>query len=200
MSLKCVILGSSGTGKSSIIRRYMTDDFNIYIGSTIGASFNSKFIEKTTGRIRVDIWDTAGQERFEAMIPLYYKGADICLIVYDITSNSSFVRAKKWVDDIKSDIDTNTNPVFVLIGNKTDLADERCVSTDDAQKFANSKNIMFYECSAKTPANISMIFDNTINMAYNYIITKPLDNNTTICLDSVDKLNNNTTCWGWVKR
>lgn len=157
-TLKCVFLGSSGTGKSSIIQQYMVACFNPYTVPTIGAAFNAKYIPtKNIGVIKLEIWDTAGQERFESLIPMYYRGAKIAFVVYDITSHESFIKAKNWVSKIKKELPIP--PLFILVGNKTDMGECRAVSTIDAKRYADEQQILFKECSAKTGHNINNLFE-----------------------------------------
>ena len=155
--IKCVMLGSSGSGKSSIVRRYMVNDFLNQIPPSIGGAFDFKYLKTETGIAKLDIWDTAGQERFDAIMPLYYKHCDIAIIVYDSTSYETFIKAKYWILRIKREV--NKEPIFVLIGNKIDLGEH--IFMKEAKQYADDNNIKFYECSAKTGHNIQNIFNDT---------------------------------------
>lgn len=166
--LKCVLLGKSGVGKTSIAKRYIYDTFSYSTDSTIGASFFVKNI--STGdfnnEIRLEIWDTAGQERYEALVPMYYKGADIVLVVYDICDSISFNRAKKWIEEIQYVCEPI--PVIVLIGNKCDMIDNdiyvRAVSTTEAEVLASTtQHNLFYETSAKLNKNVNTIFNTALS-------------------------------------
>jgi small GTP-binding protein len=161
--IKCVLIGSSGTGKTSIMTRYISDKFIEDTNSTIGASFFSQTLLKNDRKIKLEIWDTAGQERFDSLMPLYYRGSDIILVVYDITSYVTFKKATEWIRNISIDDDT-INPIFVLIGNKYDLEEKRAVKYEEAFKYAEERNILFLETSAKTSRNVKDIFGNSLDL------------------------------------
>lgn len=163
MSLKCVLLGNTGSGKSSIILQYLYKKFNVKECPTIGAAFNYKTIKTNNGFIKVELWDTAGQERFDSLAPLYYRNADIAMIVYDITSLESYDKAKKWIDLLLS---LAKPPLCVLIGNKYDISEYRKIRAFEAANYANDKDILYFECSAKTGYNINYIFERSFNTAF----------------------------------
>jgi Ras-related protein Rab-5C len=160
---KCVLLGSAGTGKTSIAGRYILNNFNPYITTTIGSAFDTKVMDTSLGPVRLDLWDTAGQERFNSMIPLYYRDADIVLSVYDITCNESYRNAKGWIKKIKTE--NVIEPIFVLVGNKSDMSDHRNVSAKEAKEFSKTNDILFFECSAKTGENIVELFGEAAKLA-----------------------------------
>jgi len=83
--VKVVLLGDTGVGKSSLVLRFVTNNFKPYSESTIGASFMSKMIMVQGKPIKYQIWDTAGQEKYHSLAPMYYRGAAAAIIVYDIT-------------------------------------------------------------------------------------------------------------------
>jgi Ras-related protein Rab-5C len=164
ITLKCVLLGSPGTGKTSIMLQYISKKFTDSV-PTIGAAYNSKTITTACGTtVKVDIWDTAGQERFNSLMPMYYRGANIVLVVYDITSYESYIRAKKWITGIKSE--HIVQPIFVLVGNKCDLDCSRKVNNLEVNEYAEQNNLIFYECSAKTSYNIINIFNDAYDQAF----------------------------------
>jgi len=87
---------------------------------------------------------------------MYYRGAAAALVVYDITSVSSFQRAQSWIQELQSQ--ASNNIVILLIGNKTDMAHKRMVSTDMAKSYAEENNVTYFETSAKTNDNVSEVF------------------------------------------
>lgn len=154
-SQKIVLIGDSNVGKTSIIDQFIENKFG-ETKPSIGAMHKLKTIKNNIGEdVQLDIWDTAGQEKFRSIVPMYYKGSKGIIIVYDITSKDSFEGAKKWIQDIEAN---NNSASLILVGNKTDMGENRDVSTDQANSFATSKNIAYYECSAKTNENIVDIF------------------------------------------
>ncbi|KAG6758525.1 hypothetical protein POTOM_038880 [Populus tomentosa] len=119
-----VLLGDSGVGKSCIVLRFVRGQFDPTSKVTIGASFLSQTIalqDSTT--IKFEIWDTAGQERYAALAPLYYRGAAVAVIVYDITSPETFNKAQYWVKELQKH--GSPDIVMALVGNKADLQEKR---------------------------------------------------------------------------
>lgn len=153
---KVVLLGESAVGKSSLVLRFVKGQFHEYQESTIGAAFLTQTIAIDDNTIKFEIWDTAGQERYHSLAPMYYRGAQAAIIVYDITSQDSFVRAKAWVKELQRL--ANTNIVIALAGNKADLASKRAVEFEEAQTYADENTLLFLETSAKTAQNVNEVF------------------------------------------
>ena len=163
-SFKVVILGSTAVGKSSIMKRITDDDFNPFEESTIGAAFYSKTYPECNATLQ--IWDTAGQERYANLAPMYYRGANAIVSVYDVTNKNSYHRALEWVKDTSGHIchDGRSQVFSVLVGNKIDCDDaDREVSTALGRKgTADELGIahVFAETSAKTGENVHGVFEN----------------------------------------
>lgn len=153
---KMVILGHYSVGKSSIVSKFVKNEFNPKAESTIGASFLTKTIFQNRCAIKYEIWDTAGQERYYSLIPMYYRGAQVALIVYDITSNESLESAKKWVEELK--YDKPQDFLKVLVANKVDLDDKNSLNVEAGREYAEKEGLMFFETSAKTGQNIQKMF------------------------------------------
>lgn len=151
---KLVLLGEMGCGKSSIVLRYVKGQFFDYQASTVGAAFLTKTLPDLN--VKFEIWDTAGQERYHSLAPMYYRGAAAAIIVYDITSADSLVRAKSWVKELQRQ--GNPNMIMALAGNKADLEEQRAVPLEEAQAFASENGLYFLETSAKTAANVNDLF------------------------------------------
>ena len=128
---KTVIIGDSGVGKSNLLSRYLNDIFCDDQKATIGVEFGSKKLTIEGKTIKAQIWDTAGQERYRSITNAYYKGAKGAFIVFDITCYKSFESVDKWYRELKAEGDLN---IFILlIGNKSDLDDDRKVSNEEAK-------------------------------------------------------------------
>ncbi|WZY68959.1 hypothetical protein YC2023_001199 [Brassica napus] len=147
-----VLLGDVGAGKSSLVLRFVKDLFVEFQESTIGAAFFSQTLAVNDATVKFEIWDTAGQERYHSLAPMYYRGAAAAIIVFD----ASFERAKKWVQELQAQ--GNTNMVMALAGNKSDLLDAKKVTAEEAQTYAQENGLFFMETSAKTAANVKEIF------------------------------------------
>lgn len=124
--------------------------------STIGVDFKIRTIELDGKTIKLQIWDTAGQERFRTITSSYYRGAHGIIVVYDVTDNESFNNVKQWLHEIDRYACENVNKL--LVGNKSDLAAKRVVSTEQGKEFAESLGIEFLETSAKTSTNVEQAF------------------------------------------
>jgi len=157
VAYKCVLLGETAVGKSSIAVRFVRDQFSEYQESTIGAAFLAQSITLDDNEeVRFEIWDTAGQERYHSLAPMYYRGAKAALVVYDITDSKSFEKAKDWVQELKQQCGPNL--IIALVGNKCDLETEREVDRQNALTHANNNGLLHIETSAKSNINIKPLF------------------------------------------
>ncbi|CAG2183685.1 unnamed protein product, partial [Oppiella nova] len=91
-----------------------------------------------------------------SLAPMYYRGAQAAIVVYDITNQDTFSRAKTWVKELQRQ--ASPNIVIALAGNKADLAQKRAVETEEAQAYADENGLLFMETSAKTAMNVNDIF------------------------------------------
>lgn len=156
-SFKLVFIGDSGVGKTCLVERTVKNSFNDNINYTIGAAFQ-KYSLKTEDNITVtfNIWDTAGQERYRSLGPIYYRGSNAAILVYDITNDESFENIESWIYNLKTILGSDI--VIALVGNKSDLEHRRNVDYKVAKKFANKNSLIFMETSAKTAFNIDLLF------------------------------------------
>ncbi|XP_044463830.1 ras-related protein RABF2a-like isoform X2 [Mangifera indica] len=153
---KLVLLGDMGTGKTSLVLRFVKGQFFDFQESTIGAAFFTQVLSLNEATIKFDIWDTAGQERYHSLAPMYYRGAAAAIVVYDITSIESFEKAKKWVQELQRQ--GNPNLITFLVANKVDLEDKRKVGYEDGELYAKENSLSFLETSAKTAHNVNELF------------------------------------------
>ncbi|KAI5102881.1 RAB5A, member RAS oncogene family, a, partial [Silurus meridionalis] len=167
---KLVLLGESAVGKSSLVLRFVKGQFHEYQESTIGAAFLTQTVCLDDTTVKFEIWDTAGQERYHSLAPMYYRGAQAAIIVYDITNTDTFVRAKNWVNELQKQ--ASPSIVIALSGNKADLANKRavdfqvparmcvcvCLCLCATQAYADDNGLLFMETSAKTAMNVNEIF------------------------------------------
>eukprot|EP01134_Creolimax_fragrantissima_P004232 CFRG4232T1 len=154
--LKVIMLGNSGVGKSSLMNQFVTKKFSSQYKATIGADFLTKEVIVDDRVVTLQIWDTAGQERFQSLGMAFYRGADCCVLCYDVTVNKTFESLGSWRDEflIKASPRDPDHFPFVCLGNKVDL-DQRQVSAQTAQDWCESKNsIPHFETSAKEAINI----------------------------------------------
>ncbi|KAI0825204.1 GTP-binding protein ypt5 [Trametes gibbosa] len=119
VQVKLVLLGEAAVGKSSIVLRFVSNEFQPNKEPTIGAAFLTQKCRLEDRVLRYEIWDTAGQERFHSLAPMYYRNAQAAVVVYDVTKASSLEKAKTWVKELQRQ--ANPNIVIALAGNKIDL-------------------------------------------------------------------------------
>ncbi|KAG5395236.1 hypothetical protein IGI04_025199 [Brassica rapa subsp. trilocularis] len=152
INAKLVLLGDVGAGKSSLVLRFVKDQFVEFQESTIGAAFFSQTLAVNDATVKFEIWDTAGQERYHSLAPMYYRGAAAAIIVFDITNQGSFDRAKKWVQELQaqgSGLDSSYRFMIVIL----------FVShLQEAETYALENSLFFMETSAKTATNVKDIF------------------------------------------
>ncbi|NWX57912.1 RAB17 protein, partial [Promerops cafer] len=153
---KVVLLGSMSVGKSSLVYRYVRNDFRELL-PTVGCSFFTQTLDLDEATVRFEIWDTAGQEKYQSVCHLYYRDAHAALLVYDITKKETLGRAKMWLEELEKRFLPN-EIVIVLVGNKTDLAAEREVTTEEGKEFAQTKGLLFMETSAKSNHQVNDVF------------------------------------------
>jgi len=156
--IKIIVIGSSGVGKSSLLMRYALDTFKEDTRTTIGVDFKHKKLRVHGEFVNCQIWDTAGQERFSCISKEYYRGANGCLLVYDITDESTFSRIDHWYQELLTYAHTADDPITVVVGNKCDLSHLAKVKTDDATGYAKAHNMHFFETSAKLNTNVDEAF------------------------------------------
>merc|ERR1719231_2062034 len=146
--LKVIILGDSGVGKTSLMNQYVNKKFTNQYKATIGADFLTKEVMIDDKMVTMQIWDTAGQERFQSLGVAFYRGADCCVLVYDLTQPKTFESLDGWHDEFLNQAgppDPGRFP-FVVIGNKSDLGEQRRVSSARAAAWCKAKNeILYYE-------------------------------------------------------
>ncbi|XP_059509483.1 trichohyalin-like isoform X7 [Stegostoma tigrinum] len=148
-----MFVGNANTGKTSFIQRFYDNSFKPGLASTVGMDYRVKTLTVDNRHIALQLWDTAGQERFRSLTKQFFRKADGVIVMYDITSSSSFAEVRYWLGSIKETVDDNV--AILLLGNKTDDVAHRKVPTPEGQRLAQEYNIMFYECSACTGHNIS---------------------------------------------
>ena len=153
---KVLLLGNSDVGKSSMLLRFVDSVWNDAFTPTIGVDFKVKTLEINNKRVKMQIWDTAGQERFRTVVSTYFRGAHGILLLYDVTNKDSFKNLENWLIEIEKN--SNQKVLKILIGNKCDLTEDREITTEEGQTFANRNGMEFMETSAKMNTNVSEAF------------------------------------------
>lgn len=166
---KFILIGESGTGKSSLITRLIHHSFNPALTQTIGADFYEYPITIENNPVQLVIWDTAGQERYYTVVKSYYRLSLGILLVFDLTHRPSFESIPRWLRDARQEADPNCE--VLLVGNKSDLKAERAVTTEEAQNFADEHRVKYIETSALTDENVQQAFLTVANDIYKKTIT-----------------------------
>ena len=160
-SIKVVLLGESGVGKTSIISQFTTNKFNPRCPTSVSAQFISKTVDfpELGQSIKFDIWDTIGQEKYRSLAKIFYKDAKVIILVYDITTEFSFNGLKEfWYNETKDN--TDSTPIYAVVANKVDLYVEQTVSNSDGQEFADEIGAIFQTTSALSDSGINTLFEN----------------------------------------
>ena len=188
---KIILVGDPGVGKTSIMTKFVSNEFqNTYL-STIGVEFKSKEIHINNNTCaRLKIWDTCGQEKFRAITRQYFKNSEGVFVVFDLTNKETIKKLDIWMKDIKDNID---NDYFIfLIGNKSDLKERDLTIAEEAKQFAINKKINYYEVSAKTGSGIYNIFEKMASKLINKKkIVKSKEEINTDKIDIENKINKN---------
>lgn len=163
---KIVLIGDSAVGKTCLIQRYLKDQFTENLHCSLGVEFQNKTVildEKTI--VDIKIWDTCGEEKFKAVTQKYYRDANGILVLFDLTSPTSFSNIEGWIKQIENTININKIPI-ILIGAKSDL-DKKVKSVEIDQIILKYGFIEYIEISSKTGTNVEIVFDKIIREMIN---------------------------------
>ena len=167
---KIIMIGDSGVGKTSLLTKYLTNTFPKNPFPTIASEFATKIIQmKDGGFVKAQIWDTTGQEKYKSLTSHHYRKCLGAILIYDLTSRSSFENIVNWLKDVKELAEKNC--IIMLVGNKLDLAEsfsnKREVSKEEGEVFAYLNKLSFYETSAFNKENVNEIFEDLVENIYN---------------------------------
>jgi small GTP-binding protein len=152
---KIVLLGAASVGKTCIICRAVSNEFDEEMPNTIGACYSAKAVEVGDTTVNLQIWDTAGQERFRTLAPLYYRGSVVAILVFSVVDGPSLNDVRTWAEEMKGQVDEM--PTIFVVGNKCDLT-ERQVQTHEGENVANELKATYCEVSAKSGTGIDELF------------------------------------------
>ena len=158
--IKVILIGESGTGKTSLINATMGLKFKDVLESTTTNSFSSKTITINNKEYVLNLWDTIGQEKFRSLTKIFIKDSKIVILVYDITRKASFNDLNFWlkmIQDILGD-----EPILGICGNKSDLFVKEQVKEEEVKKYSEEKNIPFKLTSAKNPMSFNKFLEDLV--------------------------------------
>ena len=163
--IKCVLLGHENSGKTSIVSRYIYNEFEKNIQATIGCAFNLKVFKIENIEVNLELWDTAGSERYKSLLPMYYRNADIILICIDLSINNDKDILDYWVEEIDERVDIKYKTVFV-VGTKFDIKND--INQEMIDNFLiKYPEFKYIETSSKDNLNISKLFKDCVNAIIN---------------------------------
>eukprot|EP01060_Flectonema_neradi_P029538 TRINITY_DN4101_c4_g1_i1.p1 TRINITY_DN4101_c4_g1~~TRINITY_DN4101_c4_g1_i1.p1 ORF type:complete len:209 (+),score=48.41 TRINITY_DN4101_c4_g1_i1:56-682(+) len=169
---KVIVLGDSAVGKTSLLSRFVSGKFDSRFKASVGADFLIKEDIQIGDKMKMSLqlWDTAGQERFaNALGTAYYRGADACVLVFDLTDGTSFSHISSWLEEFTFQVQKERP--FILIGNKNDLEDKRVISQKNALAWcAAHGNIPYFETSARDNFNVDRAFHELATIIANNIL------------------------------
>ncbi len=155
INFKLIIIGDTGVGKSSVLKRAVKNIFDENYQATIGFEFLLMHFKVNDLKLKLQIWDTCGQEMYRSLVQGFYHNSSLALLVYEINNKKSFENLEFWLKDLRQNTEKDL-PVFI-IGNKNDL--ERKVTQEEVKNFKNTNDIVYFaECSAKNGYNVKEIF------------------------------------------
>ena len=155
INFKIIIVGDSGVGKSSLLKRAVQNRFDGSYQATIGFEFLLMHFKVNDLKLKLQIWDTCGQEMYRSLVQGFYRNTSLALIVYDVNQKKTYDALDIWLKDIRQHTEQEL-PIFIA-GNKSDL--EKVVPSEEARIFAVSNRTKYFtECSAKNGYNVKEIF------------------------------------------
>ena len=163
---KIITLGNTGVGKTSIIQRFVSDEFNPDQISTFGTSFTFRVLKISNKNIKLTLIDTGGQERFRSLSINYFRHADVVLFVFDLHEKESFDCIQYWIDLFNENDDGKKIKLKYLIGNKCDL--EQNVNQELIDEIVNKNGILYMSTSARTKSQIDEMFLYIAGELYEY--------------------------------
>ncbi len=168
-SYKLCVVGDSGVGKTSLIRRYADKKFDDSYLPTIGADFTIKRVEIEPGHFAtLQIWDMGGQQMFQAIRNHYFMGANAALIIFDLGRKETFKNVDEWY----SDIETRCGKIpIIILANKNDL-ETQAITSSEVDKIASRLNVKVFRTSAKTGENVEKMFDLISKACYSFYDTE----------------------------
>ena len=165
--VKIILIGDSGVGKTNLINTFVGLGFNESENPTVSGYFNSKAMEVNDKNYILNLWDTAGQESYRGLTQLFFRGAEIIILVYDITSKKTFESLNEWYEISEDTI--NNEHIYGIVGNKNDLFINAEINEEEGDNFTKSKNAKFSLVSAKETPRSFIKFVEELVMDYKKI-------------------------------
>lgn len=178
---KAILVGDSSVGKSNLLSRFIANEFSNENKPTLGVEFGTKILQTREKLVKIQIWDTAGQEKYKSITNSYYVNSKGAIVVFDLSRKSSFDNTDKWIKDVLEI--TGKEISLILVGNKTDLTDNRVIEYNESLEKAKKYNIQYKETSALNGENVKEVFQILTDSIYDNFLSK-------INLDDEDEYKN----------
>ena len=164
-------------GKTSLLHQFVHKRFNSSYRSTVGADFSSANVQVANKRVVLQVWDTAGQERFQSLGPSFFRGADACVLVFDVTEPKTFDNLETWKHEFEQQMGTNRHVPIIVVGNKIDLPNVR-VQEAEIRRWCSQLNhgateVPYFLTSAKDATQVEDAFKRVATL---HVQNNPDDN------------------------
>ena len=169
---KVVLLGDAGVGKSSLLSRFIDNEFSIEKPPTLGAAFSSKEVNLSTHTVKLNIWDTAGQERYRGLAKMYYRDASAAVLVFDLTQPKSFLSLQIWLQELRDNGPKNL--IVTVAANKADLEDLHAGLGQEASSWTEKIGATCFRTSAKTSVGVEQLFGSLAQRLVSGSVPRPL--------------------------
>ena len=164
---KVVIIGAAGSGKTAIVDQLIEKKFSEKPKTTVGVDYRPYRIKIEPFLVQLELWDTAGQENYKSIAKTYFRNSVGCVLVFDVTNQQSFDDLSFWLQTYRELGDPHSE--IILVGNKTDLEEQRVISADAAEGFAKENELHYYETSAVSGKNIPEVFDRLAHQIFDLV-------------------------------
>ncbi|XP_061637694.1 ras-related protein Rab-34a isoform X2 [Phyllopteryx taeniolatus] len=191
---KVIVVGDLAVGKTCLINRFCKDAFDKNYKATIGVDFEMERFEVLGVPFSLQLWDTAGQERFKCIASTYYRGAQVVIIVFDVTDVKSLEHSRQWLEDALRENDPTAVQLF-LVGTKKDMSSPAQYSLieQDALQVAQEMRAEYWTLSSLTGENVKEFFFRVASLAFEINVLAELEKSGTRQIGNIIKIQSNSS-------
>ena len=183
---KVIMIGPASSGKTSLVRRYVTKEFSEMYNVTVGLDYQTKKVQIGKKTVNLSIWDTAGTEMFQSLSRSYYRKSHAAIVVFDINEEKSFQSLGNWINFYRENKEPLMKDMLYLVGNKIDIGNN-VISDKEAKKYLKENDLKkYFKTSAKSGDNVDKLFEEIAkDLIENYKLTN--NKSTGIKLNETEK-------------